>query len=175
MIPEGLTPIMQGIVATSLHLAGQENRAQQFVDRLKAIGYGAPDLTGLPPSLDAVTAKGPGEFDVLWGASFATGDPRYCLKILASYAAVANVADTSEDIVRLATTLHGGADNHWVVEKWGADKARELIVQAVALWALDSNARQHEFVRTAVTNYIGAHPNEPASKGLLAVAQGAGH
>jgi hypothetical protein len=175
IIPEGLSPSMQAVVAVSLHLADQDKRAQQFVDRLKASGYGAPDLARLPPSLDAVTAKGPSEFDLLWGASFATGDPRYCLKILASYAAVANATGTVEDIVALAKTLHSGADNHWVVEKWGADKARELIVQAVALWALDSNARQHEFVRTAVANYMGAHPNEPASKGLLAFAQQAGH
>ena len=171
MIPEGLTPIMQGIVATSLQLAGQEKRAQQAVARLKESGHGAPDLTRLPSSLDAVTATGPNEFDVLWGASFATGDPRYCLKILASYAAVANAEGTVEDIVTLARTLHSDTDKHWVVERWGADKARELIVQAVALWALNSNAQQHEFVHAAVANYIGAHPNEPASKGLLAAAQ----
>jgi hypothetical protein len=32
-----------------------------------------------------------------------------------------------------------------------------------------------EFVRAAVANYIGAHPSEPASKGLLALAQRAGN
>jgi hypothetical protein len=163
MIPEGLSATMQQVVATSLRLAGQDTKARSVVDHLKASGSAVPDLARIPSSLDAVEAIGPSEFDLLWGASFATADPRYCLKILDRFAAVANVDGNADDMVTIARTYGTGADRHWVVEKRGPDKARELIIQASALWALDSNARQHEFVRVALGKYINAHPQEPAA------------
>jgi hypothetical protein len=111
----------------------------------------------------------------MWGASFASGDPRYCSRILDRFASVANVDGNADDMVRIAWSYGTGADVRWVVEKRGPDKAHELISQSSALWALDSNARQHEFVRDAVGKYINAHPGEPASKALLALAQAYGH
>jgi hypothetical protein len=96
----------------------------------------------VPRNLDAVPAKGSGDFHLLWGASFATGDPRYCLKILQQVATV----------------------DPWIVEKRGNDKARELSEVAVGIWSLNSNARQHQFVRRTIDDYIAAHPTEPVSK-----------
>jgi hypothetical protein len=97
------------------------------------------------------------------------------LKILDHFAAVANVDGSAEDMVAIARVYGTGTDMHWVVEKRGVDKARELIIQSSALWALYSNAQQHEFVRSAVGNYISSHPEEPASKALMALAQQYGH
>ena len=177
MIPAGLSPRMLGIVAVSLRLAGQGAKAQSIVDHLKASGASAPDLERIPSSLEAVPAAGPSEFDMLWGASFATGDPRYCSKILARYAAVANVDGNAEDILAIVKTIGARppADLHWVAAKHGAEKARELATISSALWALDSNAHQHEFVRVAVDDYVRAHPTEPASKALVTLAQEYGH
>jgi tetratricopeptide (TPR) repeat protein len=175
MIPDGLSTTMQRIVATSLRLAGQDAKARSMANHLGDGGAAAPDWTRVPSSLDAVTVTGPSEFDLMWGASFATGDPRYCSRILDRFASIANVAGNAEDMARIARSYGTGADLHWVVEKRGPDKARELISQSSALWALDSNARQHEFVRNAVGQYINAHPEEPASKALLALAQAYGH
>ena len=175
MIPEGLSATMQGIVATSLRLAGQDAKAQLLADHLRATGAPAPDLRYVPLSLDAVVAAGPSEFDLLWGASFASGDPRYTLKILDHFAAIANVDGNFEDMVNIAHSYGTGADMHWVAQKRGADKARELITQSAALWALYSNSLQHEFIRSAVTKYIAAHPEDAASKALVALTQQYGH
>jgi hypothetical protein len=174
MIPAALSPRTLGVVAVSLQLAGQGERAQSMVDRLRKIGAAAPDLAAIPASLDAVAATGPSEFDMFWGASFATGDPRYCMKIIEHFAAVANVEGDLEDMVTLVRGYGTETDMHWVVEKRGADKARYLIEQSTALWALDSNARQHEFIRVAVANYVAQHPEEPGSKALVALARAYG-
>jgi tetratricopeptide (TPR) repeat protein len=175
MIPEGLSATMQGNIATSLKLAGQDSKAQSLADHLKTSGAPAPDLRYVPSSLDAVAASGPSEFDLFWGASFASGDPRYASKILEHFAAVANADGNAEDMVTVARTFGNGADMSWLVKKRGAQKAGELIAQSTALWALNSNAQQHEFVRNAVEKYIAAHPEESASKALIALAQEYGH
>jgi len=146
MIPQGLSARTQGVIALSLRLAGQET-----------------------------TATGPNEFDMLWGASFATGDPRYASRILARFAAIANVDGNAEDMLTIARSFGAGADLHWVTDKHGADQARELIIGSSALWALQSNAEQHDFVRALVNDYIRAHPAEPAAKALLTLGREYGH
>jgi tetratricopeptide (TPR) repeat protein len=175
MIPEGLSPRMLGVAAIALRLANQGARAQSVVDHLRGSGAAVPDLGRIPSSLDAVAATGPGEFDMFWGASLASGDPRYSLKILDHFAAIANVDGNAEDMVTIARSQGTGADMDWLVKKRGADKARNLIEQSTALWSINSNARQHEFIRVAVDKYIAEHPEEPASKALVALAQDYGH
>ncbi len=101
-----------------------------------------------PPTIGFLA--GPNEFDILWGASFASGDPRYALKILEHFATVANVDGNAADMVNVAGNFGTGADTRWLVQKRGANKAVELIAQSTALWALYSNSLQHEFVRSAV-------------------------
>ena len=166
---------MLEIVGYSLQLAGQDAKARSIADRLTSRGAAPPDFTHAPSSLDAMLATGPTEFDMLWGASFATGDPRYCSKILARFAGMANVDGNADDILAIAKAAGTGADMHWVVDKRGAAKARDLINIASALWALNSNSQQHEFVRKVVGDYVQAHPTEPASKTLIALARAYGH
>jgi hypothetical protein len=175
IIPADLSLPMLEIVTVSLRLAGQDSKARLMVDRMKALGAAAPDFGNVPASLDAMEAVGPTEFDMLWGASFATGDPRYCSRILTRFAEVANVDGNAEDIVAISRSVGTGADLHWVANKRGAEKGRELIYASSALWALNSNARQHEFVRKVVNDYVAAHPAEPASKALIALANDYGH
>jgi tetratricopeptide (TPR) repeat protein len=174
VIPADLSLPMLEIVGYSLRLAGQDAKARAIAERLKSRGAAPPDFTEVPAGLDAMTATGPTEFDMLWGASFATGDPRYCSKILAQFAAVANVDGNAEDMLAIAKTVGTGADLHWVADKRGVDKARELTGMSSALWSLNSNAQQHQFVRKVVSDYIDAHPAEPASKALIALARSYG-
>jgi tetratricopeptide (TPR) repeat protein len=170
MIPETVSPQMLGLIAVSLRLAGQQARAESLIERLKSWNAVTPDLTTIPTSLEAVEAVGPKEFDLLWGASFATGDPRYCSKILGRFAATANTADNASDLVHLVRNLESGSDQQWIVGKRGKDQARELMTVSTALWALNSNAQQHPFVQAMVNEYVTAHPTEPAAKALLALA-----
>src|SRR6202453_4852714 len=85
LISADLSLPMLEIVGDSLQLAGQDAKARSIADRLTSRGAAPPDFTHVPSSLDAMLATGPTEFDMLWGASFATGDPRYCSKILARF------------------------------------------------------------------------------------------
>ena len=169
IIPESISPQMSGLLAVSLRLGGQQAKAQSRVATLKSKNDEAPDLARIPSSLDAVEAVGPNEFDLLWGASFASGDPRYCSKILARFATTANVGDNADDLVRLARNRESGSDQQWVVEKRGRDNARELIIMSTALWALRSNAQQHVFVRQVLQQYVTAHPSEPATKAIVSL------
>ena len=116
IIPESISPQMSGLLAISLRLAGQQAKALSRVATLKSKNDQAPDLANIPSSLDAVEAVGPNEFDLLWGASFASGDPRYCSKILARYVSTANVGDNADDLMRLATNRKSGTDQQWIVE-----------------------------------------------------------
>jgi hypothetical protein len=172
MIPSGLSPAATWVTAVALHLAGKDSTAKPLFDRLVANGARLPNLGLFPTNLDAVVASGAADFDLLWGASFATGDPRYCSKILTRFAAVADVEGNAEDMVAIVKATNRGLhkdDLKWVVDKHGTEKARELIIVSSALWSLHSNAQQHDFVRAAVENYIRAHPGEPASRALLAL------
>lgn len=175
LISAELSLPMLEIVGYSLQLAGQDAKARSIADRVTSRGAALPDFTRASSSLDAMLATGPTEFDMLWGASFATGDPRYCSKILARFAGMTNVDGNADDILAIAKAAGTDADMHWVVDKRGAEKARELSIIASALSALNSNAQQHEFVRNVVGDYVQAHPTEPASKTLLALARAYGH
>src|SRR6202453_2772964 len=174
LISADLSLPMLEIVGYSLQLAGQDAKERSIADRLTSRGAAPPDFTHAPSSLDAMLATGPTEFYMLWGASFATADPRYCSKILARFAGVANVDGNADAILAIAKAAGTGADMHWVVDKRGAAKARELINIASALWALNSNSQQHEFVRKVWGDYVQAHPTEPASKTLIALARAYG-
>jgi hypothetical protein len=169
IIPASISPQMSGLLAVSLRLAGQQAKAQSRVATLKSKNDEAPDLASIPSSLDAVEAVGPNDFDLLWGASLASGDPRFCSKILARFAGTANVGDNADDLVRLTRNRESGSDQQWIVEKRGRDNARELIIVSAALWALRSNAQQHVFVRQVLQQYVAGHPSEPATKALVAL------
>jgi hypothetical protein len=166
MIPAGLDPRVQAMVAAALWLGGQHARATEVLDDLRRSGNEAPNLVDFPAGLDAVRAQGAEQFDLLWGASFATGDPRYCAKILEQYARVANEDGNAEDLVAIVRARATNADLRWLAAKRGSAKFVELAVASSALWSLRSNALQHEFVRAMVDAYVKAHPGEPAAKAL---------
>lgn len=48
-------------------------------------------------------------------------------------------------------------------------RARQLAIVSSPLWGLESNARHHGFVRTAVDYYIESHRDEPAARALQSV------
>lgn len=166
MIPGSLSPPMLELLAVSLRLAGQQSKAESLVEVLKSKGAVIPNLATIPASLEWVVAVGPSEFDLLWGASFASGDPQYCAKILKRFADVANVGDNADDLLHLARNMETRKDQQWIVDKRGQDEARELISISTALWALHSNAQQHLFVQGAIDQYVTAHSSEPAAKVL---------
>ena len=103
-------------VAIAYHLAGQHDQAEEMKDRISRRGLKELDLTNLPNSLSTMPVNGPDAYDVLWGASFATGDPKYCLRIVDAFATVANRDGNAEDMVKIVNALATKADLRWVVE-----------------------------------------------------------
>lgn len=108
MIPGSLSPQMLDLLAVSLHVAGQRAKAESLIGKLKARDVTVTDLAGMPASLQAVEATGPSEWDLLWGASFATGDPRFCAKILKRFADTANAGENADDLLRLVRDKEEG-------------------------------------------------------------------
>lgn len=108
MIPGSLSPQMSDLLAVSLRLAGQQARAQALVEKLEAQDVGVTDPASTPSSLEAIEPAGPSEWDLLWGASFATGDPRFCSKILKRFAATANIGANADDLVHLVRDKEDG-------------------------------------------------------------------
>ncbi|RQR88913.1 MULTISPECIES: hypothetical protein [unclassified Burkholderia] len=156
-------------VAIGLRLAGQAQKAEAVAARMQAAGLKSPELDKLPASLGMIRAQTPSDFDLLWGASSATGDSRYCLVILDAFRSYANEGNNAKVLVAIEKEVEKGpkGDLHWVRQQWGNAKAIELIYMASALWGLRSNAAQHDFVRAAIGQYIAAHPDEPAARALV--------
>ena len=155
--------------AIALRLAGQGERAEAVSAQMRAAGLTPPKLDEIPVSLEMVRAQTPSDFDVLWGASFATGDPHYCLTILDAFRSYANKDNNASELVAVEAELVKGsnADLRWVRQKWGDAKTIALVYMATALWGLRSNAAQHEFVKLAIVRYVVNHPDEPAARALM--------
>ena len=132
----------------------------------------AAAFSGLPARLEDVQITAPYHLDILWGAAFASGDGKFAVMIIDYFARTANRSDPiALDISRIALALSGGPKEILgeLRSRYGDDKARQLVFAASALWAVESNARQHAFVDKVLGQYIAAHPGTPAQKALAAL------
>jgi hypothetical protein len=175
MFPPSLSPKAQAVAVAGVRIAGQGQKAQSL-----ARSYGWPDdkveAAGRGGNIREVRVASADDLDILWGASFAAGDAFYVHKILTFYAEFAKRPDVAvDDLVSIVKFVHGqrvhgqrqGGDLKWVVQKYGEARAREFVVAAAALWALDSNSRQHAFVRQLVDQFLAEQAGSLAAKGLL--------
>lgn len=108
--------------------------------------------------------------DMLWGASFATGDPQYAKRILDFYAPVADRGTIDvDDLVGVVKAIKSGDMRNVPAlrSKYGDEKVVELVFAATALWGLNMNAGPHPFVRKLMHSYVAANPSEPAARGLI--------
>lgn len=111
---------------------------------------------------------------MLWGASFATGDPRYAQRILDQYVAIANRPDINlDDVVHSIRIMPGySADIIAKLKQSQGDKvALDVWLAANALWTLERNSSLHDFVKVLVDAYLSAHPDTPASAAFRRVRE----
>jgi hypothetical protein len=118
----------------------------------------------------------PGTFDILWAASFATGDEAYVRPIYDFYDAVASTTGVDvRDMV--AIVLMRGRRNKEafdaIKQKYPQETLIRVISASSALWSLESNARQHKFVATALDRYVKEKPGSPASEGVAEMRKAA--
>jgi hypothetical protein len=118
----------------------------------------------------------PGSFDVLWAASFATGDEVYVRPIYDFYDSVASTAGVDvRDIVALVM-LRVRRDRETfdaIKQKYPQETLVRVISASSALWSLESNARQHKFVAAALDRYAKERPGSPTTDGLTEMRKAA--
>lgn len=115
-------------------------------------------------------ATGPQTFDVMWGASFATGDATYVRPIYDFLSGVMSEPGIDvSDIVTMVAVKHRVASQD-AVKQMAGKYPKETFVRIAhassALWSLESNARQHKFVAAALEQYAKQQPPSPAIKAI---------
>jgi hypothetical protein len=174
---ERLTPNAPDAKAAStlvaaLRLSGQSAKAELVRNKFAGSGLDQrleTEFAGLPTRLEDVRVTTPTHLDILWGASFASGDGRYVRPIIDFMAETANVSEpVAIDVAKIALAMGGGPKDilAGLKEKYGEARARQMIFAGVALWAIRSNSIQHDYVKQTTAKYIGDHPGTPATKAL---------
>jgi hypothetical protein len=161
-------------INAALRLAGEPAIRPNLQSRLAAAGADArlrAELAGLPLQLERLHVVTPTHLDVLWGASFASGDARYVRMIVDFLAMTANRSElTAIDVAKVVLAMSGGPRDilGQLKDKYG-EGAREIVFAASAAWALDANARQHLFIGDFLMGYITANSGSPTAKLLSAL------
>jgi hypothetical protein len=168
MFPSSLAQNVQAVVVTGVQIGGRSDRAEALA---RSYGWSQQNVAAAAArgrTLRDIEIKSANALDILWGASFATGDPRHVRRIADFYASVANRSDVAiDDLVTIVRTVHTKqGDLRWVRQKYGDSALMQIVLAATALWALESNARQHPFVRQTVDRFLIANSEKPAAKGL---------
>jgi len=175
LAPARFGPKTATALVAALRLSGQGAKAQTLRPRLAEAGLDPKlqaEFAGLPARLDDLQVATPTHMDMLWGASFASGDGRYARKLMDFFAKTANRSEAvAQDVARTVLAMTKGP-KEVLMElrgKYGDAGFIEIVHAATALWAVASNARQHPFVDRAVAAYMRENPGTPATKALGAV------
>jgi hypothetical protein len=161
-------------VAAALQLSGLSKIEPSLQSRLAAAGSDArlsAELAALPSRPEELRVATPTHLDLLWGASFASGEERYASMIADFLAATANRSELiALDVAKTALVISGGPREIINIgqlrDKYGEQGTREIMFAAVAAWGLDSNARQHSFVEKFLAGYLAANSDKPTARVL---------
>lgn len=174
LIPARLIPCSATAIAGALRLAGDPAVPAEVRSRIAQAGSDPmlkEQLAGLPVDLSDLKITLPTHLDILWGASFASGDDRYVLKIIDFYAKIANQSnELAGDITKIALKYPNAPTEtkSSLRRKYGDRGFYQLAFAATALWGMTSNARQHTFIRRSLVIYTGDHMGTPAANAIIA-------
>ena len=172
MVPANLKPKTAVAIAAAVRLCGNERVAaalKQTLEKSPPDEQTKAGIASLPPRLSGLRVTHPMHLDILWSASFATANPAYVRLIYDYYESVAALPGVDvRDLVSIMTLRH--RPNKEALEaiknKYPQDTFIRVVFASSALWSLESNARQHTFVATALGGYEKEKPGSPASAGL---------
>jgi hypothetical protein len=173
LIPERFNAKVAETIAAALRLSGNEAMMKKFQTGFQQAGRDAKlaaEFSNLPSRLEDLRILNGTHLDILWGASFASSGPRFVQMIADFFAQTANRSElVALDVAGTALAMMGGPKGPDLRAKYGDEGGRQIIYAAAALWALQSNSRQHVFVDRLVGKYIQDHPGTPATKALSAL------
>lgn len=165
MFPPSLSSAAQKVAVAGVAMGGPPGAAVALAEAFNWPAEQKAKASTLP-RLSGYRIRGPGDLDLLWGAAFATGDPRYPRQILDYFIASLDGADP-RDVGRLAdlSRKRDTAALRAMRESYGDDaRFKALIGPSTALWSLESNARQRAFVRQLTDAYLARFPNGPVAQ-----------
>jgi hypothetical protein len=174
LIPDRLDARAAEAIAAALRLSGNQAAYEKFLPRLAKSGRDAElaaVFVNLPARLEELEIATPSNLDILWGAAFASGEAKFVDMIIDYFAQTANLDESvALDVVRTVGAMAGGSREMFAQlhARYGVLAARQVVFAASALWAIQTNAREHAFVEQVVATYIAEHPGTPAQKALIA-------
>jgi len=177
LVPERPGPRVAATLSAALTLSGNQALVAKLGPRLNEVRSDEKlnsEFAGLPSRLEDIRASSGTHLDILWGAAFASGNEAFVRMIADVFAQAVNRSELiALDVARTALAIMGGPKEIMgqLRGKYGDAGAREIVFAATALWGLQSNARQHQFVERAVLNYVEDHSGTPAAKALTAATQ----
>lgn len=175
LVPAQLNARQAETISAALRLSSQPTVSKDLQARLVGAGTDptlAAQFAGLPNRLTNLRIATPTHLDILWGASFASGDGRYTLMIADFFARTTNRSEPiALGVTRIAAAISRQNYNGLaqLKDKYEPGLLLEMTYAATAAWALTSNARQHAFVDRVVTRYISEHPGTLAVQLLSAM------
>jgi hypothetical protein len=164
-----LDPQTQRAVIIALVLAGKPAEARDAIQKWAWPLEQNQKIFGLTPLLRQKVSS-PEQFDMLWGASFATADPAYVRPIYDAYDATAATPGIDvADIVTVALSRRSPNQDALkaMAQKYGRETFARVVIAASALWSLDSNAQQHKFVGAALESFLKEKPGSAGAKGIV--------
>jgi hypothetical protein len=175
IIPARFNPMSATAIAAALRMSGNDAMAAKLKPKLDQAGRDeklAGDFGNLPTRLEDLSIRSPTHLDILWGAAFASGDARYVRMIIEFFAQVANRSEQmTTDIARVVIAMSGCPKEIYgeLRNRYGNNDGALVIFAAAALWATESNARQHPFVEQVVNTYINENPGTYATRAMSAL------
>lgn len=175
LLPARLGPQRAATIAAALRLSGEQAAAAKLRPRLGQAGRDeklTAEFASLPQRVEDLQIRTPTHLDILWGASFASGDGRFARMVLGFIAQTANRSEpVAVDVAKTALAFMGGPKDILgeLRGRYGNDAAAQIIVAGVALWGTQANARQHAFIDQTVAAYINDNAGTHAAKALSAL------
>ncbi len=173
-LPDRLTAKSATALTAALVLSGNPSALARLKSRLDSAGEDEKlraEFAGLPSRLEDLRIRTTTHLDILWGASFASGDARFPRMILEFFARTANRSEQiALDVTKTTIALMGGSSEIYgqLKPRYGDALAFEIIIAATALWSLQSNAREHEFVDKVIAKHLHEFSGTYAAKALTA-------
>lgn len=162
-------PRAHWITALALAISGHRQKAIALAQRNGWAQKYLDVLNRQPAGLRDLPLNGPTRFDIMWGASFATGDPVFTIRILDKIEEGLELHGFAvDDVAAVADSRPNGRADRLksVRSRLGDDEFVRLLPYGIALWGVASNAAQHSFVAETVEDRIAAAPNSALADAL---------